>query len=373
MSMAAKLSDLVDKTSGPNLQADGQVELPTQGAKDLWEPEEEDSSPSHLPSWSPGQRLLSGCPNMKYCLGIWVTLTEELGAIPPPSHSWMVPLVEDMLQEAWTGLTKAVVTGPGRTVLFYGRHSMGEGLTADKARDAAFLLTGAGTWVGKLAYLTADPMTIQEGKRAIAQAVSDNRVKARGPRHPCVNLLAQQPFQINTLRTSPPKDVSGDCGSDYLWSPHWPSRGQECNRRWRDQRPQSPRFPSPSPDHSFESDRSSLSMMSSMSSRSDSSDGSRHSRWGWWHQEETHMKINLPVFKDEGAKDAVTYQSWRWDLIVYQCAGCRNHTLLPYAIRSLQGYPGELVWSSGPDITLDDVLMILDEHYNNVKALDALN
>ena len=25
------------------------------------------------------------------------------------------------------------------------------------------------------------------------------------------------------------------------------------------------------------------------------------------------------------------------------------------------------------DITLDDVLMILDEHYNNVKVLDALN
>ena len=29
------------------------------------------------------------------------------------------------------------------------------------------------------------------------------------------------------------------------------------------------------------------------------------------------MKINLPVFKDENAKDAVTYQSWRWDLMVY--------------------------------------------------------
>ena len=42
-------------------------------------------------------------------------------------------------------------------------------------------------------------------------------------------------------------------------------------------------------------------------------------------------------------------------------------------IRSLQGYPGELVQSSGMDITLDDVLMILDEHYNNVKALDVLN
>ena len=53
--------------------------------------------------------------------------------------------------------------------------------------------------------------------------------------------------------------------------------------------------------------------------------------------------------------------------------GCRDHTLLPYAIRSLQGYPGELVQSSSTYITLDDVLTILDEHYNNVKVLDALN
>ena len=29
------------------------------------------------------------------------------------------------------------------------------------------------------------------------------------------------------------------------------------------------------------------------------------------------MKINLPIFKDEDTKDAVTYQSWRWDLMVY--------------------------------------------------------
>ena len=85
------------------------------------------------------------------------------------------------------------------------------------------------------------------------------------------------------------------------------------------------------------------------------------------------MKINLPIFNDEDAKDAVTYQSWRWDLTVYRRAGCRDHTLLPYANRSLQGYPGEVVWSSGTDITLDDVLTVLDEHYNNVKALDALN
>ena len=85
------------------------------------------------------------------------------------------------------------------------------------------------------------------------------------------------------------------------------------------------------------------------------------------------MKLSLPIFKDEDAKDVVTCQCWRWELLVYQHAGCRDCTLLPYAIISLQGYPGELVWSSGTDITLDDVLMILDEHYNNVKALDVLN
>ena len=91
---------------------------------------------------------------------------------------------------------------------------MGEGLKADEARDAAFLLTGAGTWVGKLVYLTANPMTIQEGRRAIAQAISDNRVKARGPGCPQVNLLAQQPFRFHTPRTSTSRDVSAHYGPD---------------------------------------------------------------------------------------------------------------------------------------------------------------
>ena len=95
----------------------------------------------------------------------------------------------------------------------------------DKARDATFLLTGAGTWVGKLAYLAAEPMTIQEGRRTIAQAISDCRVKARGPGHPCVNLLVQQPFQFDPPRSSPLKDVSRDGGSNHQLSPHQPSRG----------------------------------------------------------------------------------------------------------------------------------------------------
>ena len=52
------------------------------------------------------------------------------------------------------------------------------------------------------------------------------------------------------------------------------------------------------------------------------------------------MKINLPVFNDEDTKDAITYQSWCWDLTVVCQAGCQDCTLLPYTICSLQGYLG---------------------------------
>ena len=34
--------------------------------------------------------------------------------------------------------------------------------------------TRVGTWVGKPAYLAADPMTIQDGQWAIAQAIMDH-------------------------------------------------------------------------------------------------------------------------------------------------------------------------------------------------------
>ena len=154
------------------------------------------------------------------------------------------------------------------------------GLTADEARNATFLLTGPGMWVGKLAYLATDPMTIQEGRRAIAQAITDCRVKVRGPGHPHVNLPAQNPSGLIPQEVPPLKDVSGDGGSDHQPSPCQPLRGQECNRHQKDQRPPSPHFPSLSLDHGFKSDQSSLSTASSMLSSSDRSDGSQCPRIG---------------------------------------------------------------------------------------------
>ena len=216
--MAAKTSDGGDIMSEAYLEADGLVERPAQGAAD-WQEMEEDSSPHNSLMWSPVQRPLTGHLNTNYCLEIQVTLTDELGDTPPPLHTWTTPVVEDMLQEARDRLTEAVVIGPGRAMLFYGRCSMGEGLKADEARDAAFLLTGAGTWVGKLAYLTADPMMLQEGKRAITWAILDHRVKATGPGCPQVNLPAQQPFRFDTSGTSPPGDFLANCSSDERRTP----------------------------------------------------------------------------------------------------------------------------------------------------------
>ena len=119
--------------------------------------------------------------------------------------------------------------------------------------------------------------------------------------------------------------------------------------------------PSPSPDHGFDSDSSALSTSSSVSSCSGRSGGSRLAHHRCCHREPGgHMKINQPVFKDEDKKDAITYQSWHWDLMVYYHAGCQDHTIFLYIICSLQGYPRELVRSLGTEATLDGLLTILD-------------
>ena len=160
--------------------------------------------------------------------------------------------------------------------------------------------------------------------------------------------------------------------SHHDWD--WASQcGQDCGQRWQVLWVVPTLTPSPSPECGFESDRSSVSTSSSVSSQSHRLVGFRHTHYGWCRRElRGPMKINLPVFKDEDKKDTIIYQSWYWDLMVYHHAGCWDHLLLPYSIHSLQGYPGELVRSSESDVTLDGILTILDEHYNNVKASDAL-
>ena len=84
---------------------------------------------------------------------------------------------------------------------------MEEGLSLGEARDAAFMLTGEGMWVGKPAYLAADPLTVQEGWQTIAQAVADCQIRVRGARCPCINPLTPLALQFDHGH-NPPQRVS---------------------------------------------------------------------------------------------------------------------------------------------------------------------
>ena len=107
-----------------NLQADSLEERPAQRVVHHCEMEEDDSSPHDSPTWFPIPRPPTGHPSMNYCLSIKAILTDELGDVLPPLHTWTVPVVEDMLRDIRAGLTEAIVIGPGKVILFYGRCSM---------------------------------------------------------------------------------------------------------------------------------------------------------------------------------------------------------------------------------------------------------
>ena len=108
-----------------NLQVDSLEERPAQRVVDHCEMEEDDSSPHDSPMWSPILRLPTGRPSMNYCLSIKAILTDELGDVSPPLHAWTALVVEDMLRDIGAGLTEAIVIGPGKVILFYGRGSNG--------------------------------------------------------------------------------------------------------------------------------------------------------------------------------------------------------------------------------------------------------
>ena len=90
-----------------------------------------------------------------------------------------------------------------RAVLFYHRQSLGEGLSLGEVRDTTFTLTGAGTWVGKLAYLAADPLTIQEDQQVIAQVILECQIGARGPGPLHSHPTTPQPFRFYCGDKSP--------------------------------------------------------------------------------------------------------------------------------------------------------------------------
>ena len=244
-SMATKASDLDDWTSGTNHHIEGHTPTSPRGLEDLEETGASGSAPSHSPSQSLGRQPLPGHPETQYCLGIHITLIEKRGAAPPPPNAWMTFVVEDMLQHRRAGLTKAVVTGPGRAILVYGRCSLGEGPGLGEARDTTFTLIGADTWVGKLAHLATNPLTIQGGQWVIAQAVTECQIRVRGPRYPHSYPRTPQAFRFYHGDESPREKCFEDVGFDH-WPPHHkPLWGRDCEWQQRNLRPVLPQPPPP--------------------------------------------------------------------------------------------------------------------------------
>ena len=103
----------------------------------------------------------------------------------------------------------------------------------------------------------------------------------------------------------------------------------------------------------------------------------------WWESHRSHrsvcagrglwVKVNLPIFKDEKSKDAVTYHSWWWDVAIFHQSGWDDQHLLPYIFHSLQGFPGDLARSLCDDATLSDILQMLNEHCGVVMMFNALS
>ena len=147
--MAARSSKLDDQKLGINIQTEGHTLTPSSGQNGPEDPEAFGSTPSHSPSQSPARKLTPDWSETHYCLEIQVTCTKDGGATPPPPHMWQVAIMEDMIQNSKSGLTEAIVTSPGRAILFYRWQSLGEGLSLGEVQDATFTSSGAIGWVGK--------------------------------------------------------------------------------------------------------------------------------------------------------------------------------------------------------------------------------
>ena len=163
VSMAARLGNLDDLNPGVKIQIEGHTLTPTGSWNGPEDPDAFGSTPSCFPSQSLARKPVPDWPETWSCLEIQVVSKDDK-AIPPPSHAWQALIVEDMVHEWRTGLTEAVVTGPGWAVLFYGCCSLGEGLNLGEVRDAMFTLSGVITWVGKQAQLSAKPVSLGDGR-----------------------------------------------------------------------------------------------------------------------------------------------------------------------------------------------------------------
>ena len=184
VSMATRLSNQDDLKPEIKIQTEGHTLTPTSGQIGLEDPDAFRSVPSQSPSWSPARKPTPDWPETWYCLVIQVISTEDDKVIPPPPHTWQVPIVEDKVCEGKAGLMEAILIGPGWAVLFYGQQTLGEGLSLGELRDAMFTLSGVIAWVGNQTQHSTKPISLGKGQQLNAQAITEGHTEPWGPGHP---------------------------------------------------------------------------------------------------------------------------------------------------------------------------------------------
>ena len=202
MLMAIRSSDLDDQKPGVNIQTEGHTLTPP-SSKNSPEDPEALVAPHHIhhPSLQQGNQHLTGLRLSIVWKYMWHLPKMEEWHHPP--HAWQAPVMEGMVQDGKSSLREAVVTGPGRAILFYGWWSLGEGLSLGEVWYAAFLLSGAISWVGKQAELSANPVSLGEGWQLITQAITKGCIKQRGPGHLHSIPPASTPFNFSNQDLSP--------------------------------------------------------------------------------------------------------------------------------------------------------------------------
>ena len=182
-----------------------------------------------------------------------------------------------------------------RAVLFYGRQSLGEGLSLGEAHNAMFMLSEGISQVCKQAQLNANALSLCKGWWVIVQAITEWHTEVRGPRHPCTHLPAF--CHLGFMIMAGPEEERPPSADKHIEDPrhtHWTSQhdwgqvqqwGWDHSWMWWELWAALPPLLSPLLSCRFKSNRSSISISSSVSSRSNRSGGSRHSHHGWCHRE----------------------------------------------------------------------------------------
>ena len=322
---------------------------------------------------------------MQYCIHIRVTLKEGKGDQPSSSDVWSGSLISSKLQEACPGdqITKPIVLVPGEAVLFLGRCSLQEGFLYNNVWDVELSLNGLVSWAGRTVQGETTVNTVQEDHQSIMDPIMEMKMKVRGPGHPWESRRATwssaAACNINDWMQGPEEGVTErEVGRTDCIETHSHEQGHTHSQhigggRWQRQQgmPGVPRHfwgGSPSSwDGCSDHESAQSSLHSTIFGASSRSNKSAYVGRG------SQVKINLPIFKDEKSKDAVTYCSWWWDVAIFHQSGWDDQHLLLYIYHLLLGFLGDLTRSLGEDATLNNVLQTIDKHYCVIMTCDALS